>query len=122
MVIEAKAGVVAGGVVAVTAIGAWSSRFVTTALQASGITVAPDLAIQLVMTAVMIAIAFATLRSEGKSTRASHDKLSKKFEEFERTLNQVVTDLAVLSATIGSSRQSQPRQRRQQPSDDAEDV
>jgi len=121
MILETKAGIVAAGAVALAAAGAWSSRFVSVALQSSGITVAPDLAIQLVMTAVMIAIAFATLRSEGKSTRASHEKLSKKFEEFEKTLNQVVTDLAVLSATMGSTRQPQPRQRRQPP-DDAEDV
>ena len=125
MILEAKAGVVAAVSIGIVGLGAWSSRFVTSALQANGIVIESGAVIQLVTTAVIVGIAFATVRTKV-------DAMSKRFDDFEETLGKIEKHIERLdektrnhTKEIDRLREDTPpfpRRGFRQPSDDAEDV
>jgi hypothetical protein len=125
MILETKAGIVAAGVVAAAALGAWASGFVAQSAQSSGVVIAPDLFVNLVMTAVIVGIAFGVLRSKV-------DTVGTKFDRLETKVDKVLTDVARIGERLThhaaeierlrSATPPYPRPRRRQPGDDVEDV
>ena len=74
-----KKGVAVAGFAGLAALGAWASPYMAAIAQASGVTIEADLMVQLVMTAVIVGIAFGVVRSKVEG-------MSKRFDQFEATL------------------------------------
>lgn len=82
MILETKAGLVAGVAIAAGAVAAWASRPLLVALQASGIVIDTGVLVQLVMTAVIVGVAFGVVRNKV-------DAMTRRFDGFERKLDAV---------------------------------
>lgn len=138
MIVETKATVVVGALVAVGTAVAWATGAMSTAVNAvqssTGIVIQADLLVQLVMTAVIVGIAFGMVRTKVDGMSGRVNNMSHRFDSFEKKLDGVASKVERFAERLDyhadeidrlRDPETPPRPRRafgRQPSSDAEDV
>ena len=115
-------GVAVAGFAGLAALGAWASPYMAAVAQASGLVIEADLMVQLVMTAVIVGIAFGVVRSKVEG-------MSKRFDQFEATLADVAKQVERYAERLDTHadeikrlRDGHTRRAGRQPTSESEDV